>query len=64
VGDAYDNARAEGVSSTYESEALDRRRFKSQAEARMAMFEWIEGWYNPRRRHSGLGYRSPVNYER
>jgi putative transposase len=40
---------------------LNRRRFKSQAEARLAISEWIEGWYNPHRRHSALGYRSPVN---
>lgn len=45
-------------------EVLNRQRFKSQAEARMAIFEWIEGWYNTHRWHSGLGYRSPVNYER
>jgi putative transposase len=64
VGDAYDNAMAESFFATLEREVLDRRRFKSQAEARMALFEWIEGWYNPHRRHSGLGYRSPVNYER
>jgi putative transposase len=64
VGDAYDNAMAESFFATLEREVLDRRRFKSQAEARMAIFEWIEGWYNPHRRHSGLGYRSPVNYER
>jgi putative transposase len=64
VGDAYDNAMAESFFATLEREVLDRRRFKSQAEARMAIFEWIEGWYNPHRRHSGLGYRSPVNFER
>ena len=64
VGDAYDNAMAESFFATLERELLDRRRFKSQAEARMAVFEWLEGWYNPRRRHSSLGYRSPVHYER
>lgn len=64
VGDAYDNAMAESFFATLEREVLNRRRFKSQAEARMAIFEWIEGWYNPHRRHSGLGYRSPLNYER
>jgi putative transposase len=64
VGDAYDNAMAESFFATLEREVLNRRRFKSQAEAKMAVFEWIEGWYNPHRRHSGLGYRSPVNYER
>jgi putative transposase len=64
VGDAYDNAMAESFFATLEREVLNRRRFKSQAEARMAVFEWIEGWYNPHRRHSSLGYRSPVNFER
>jgi putative transposase len=64
VGDAYDNAMAESFFATLERELLNRRRFRSQAEAKMAVFEWIEGWYNPRRRHSSLGYRSPVNYER
>jgi putative transposase len=64
VGDAYDNAMAESFFASLEREVLDRRRFKSQAEAKMAVFEWIEGWYNPHRRHSSLGYRSPVNYER
>ena len=42
---------------------LARRRFDSQAEARMAVFRFIEGWYNPARRHSGLGYLSPIAYE-
>jgi Integrase core domain len=57
VGDAYDNAVAESFFASLEREVLDRRRFKSQAEAKMAIFEWIEGWYNPHRRHSSLGYR-------
>ena len=63
VGDAYDNAMCESFFATLECELLDRRRFKSQAEARMAVFDFIEGWYNPRRRHSGIGYRSPAVYE-
>lgn len=64
VGDAYDNAMAESFFATLERELLSRRRFRSQAEAKMAVFEWLEGWYNPHRRHSSLGYRSPVNYQR
>jgi putative transposase len=64
VGDAYDNAMAESFFATLERELLNRRRFKTQTEARMAVFEWLEGWYNPHRRHSSLGYVSPVNYER
>ena len=63
VGDAYDNAMAESFFSTLEAELLSRRRFASQAEARMACFSYIEGWYNPVRLHSGLGYRSPITYE-
>ena len=64
VGDAYDNAMAESFFATLEKELLNRRRFKTQAEARLAMFQWIEGWYNPHRRHSSLGRISPVNFER
>ncbi len=64
VGDAYDNAMAESFFATLEREVLNRRRFQSQAEARMAIFHWLEGWYTPHRRHSGLGYLSPINYER
>jgi putative transposase len=63
VGDAYDNAMAESFFSTLEAELLNRRRFASQADARMACFSYIEGWYNPARLHSGLGYKSPVTYE-
>ena len=44
VGDAYDNAMAESFFASLEREVLNRRRFQSQAEAKMAVFEWIEGW--------------------
>ena len=53
----------ESVFATLECELLDRRRFTSQVEARMACFSFIEGWYNPVRLHSSLGYRSPMAYE-
>ena len=64
VGDAYDNAMCESFFATLECELLDRRKFQTKAEARMAIFEFIEGWYNPGRRHSALGYLSPIDYER
>lgn len=64
VGDAYDNAMAESFFATLECELLDRRSWRSKAEARTALFTWIEGWYNPRRRHSALGQLSPINFER
>jgi putative transposase len=63
VGDAYDNAMCESFFATLECELLNRRRFKTQAEAKMAVFEFIEGFYNPRRRHSALGYMAPDAYE-
>jgi putative transposase len=63
VGDAYDNALCESFFATLECELLDRRRFATQVEARLAVFEFIEGWYNPHRRHSALDYESPVSYE-
>jgi putative transposase len=64
VGDAYDNAMAESFFATLECELLNRRRFKTQVEARHAIFRFIEGWYNPHRRHSSLGNISPVSYEK
>ena len=64
VGDAYDNAMAESFFATLECELLDRTRFETQREARMAVFEWIEGWYNPQRRHSSIRYLSPMEFER
>ncbi len=63
VGDAYDNAMAESFFANLECELLNRRSFKTKIEARLAVFTWIEGWYNPRRRHSALGYLSPNNFE-
>ncbi len=62
VGDCFDNAMCESFFATLESELLDR--FRTQTEARMAIFEFIEGWYNLQRRHSALDYQSPINYER
>ena len=64
VGDAYDNAMCESFFATLECELLARRRFSTKAEARMAIFEFIEGWYNPTRRHSSLGRISPIEFER
>jgi putative transposase len=64
VGDCYDNAMCESFFATLECELLDRGRFATPAEARLAVFDFIEGWYNPRRRHSALDYLSPLVYER
>jgi putative transposase len=64
VGDCYDNAMCESFFATLECELLVDRRFRTQAEAQMGVFDFIEGWYNPRRRHSALGFLSPVNFER
>jgi len=63
VGDAYDNAMCESFFASLEVELLDQHRFQSQAEARMAVFRYIEGWYNPARLHSALGYDTPINFE-
>jgi len=64
VGDCFDNAMCESFFATLECELLNRHSFKTQVEARMAVFDFIEGWYNPHRRHSALDYLSPINYER
>lgn len=63
VGDALDNAMAEAFFASLECELIDRRSWRNPAEARMAVFSYIEGWYNPRRRHSALGYLSPATFE-
>lgn len=64
VGDCFDNALCESFFATLECELLARRRFKTQEEARSAVFEFLEGWYNRHRRHSALGYLSPAEFER
>ena len=64
VGDCFDNAMAESFFSSLECEVLDRCRFGTREEARVAVFSWIEGWYNTHRRHSSLGYLSPIEFER
>jgi putative transposase len=64
VGDCYDNAMCESFNATLECELLARRRFRTHKEAELAIFDFIEGWYNLHRRHSALGYRSPAVFER
>ena len=64
VGDAYDNAMAESFFATLECELIDRTRFRTPAEARPVVFEFIEGRYNSHRRHSSLGNLSPNEFER
>ena len=64
VGSAYDNAMMESFFGTLQRELLDRRQWATRKELASAIFEWIEAWYNPRRRHSSIDYLSPVDYER
>jgi len=63
VGDCYDNAMCESFFATLECELLDRFRFRDRKEAELAVFDFIEGFYNTRRRHSGLGYLAPTVFE-
>jgi putative transposase len=62
-GDCYDNAVAESFFSTLEFELLMKHDWHTRAEARRGIFRYIETWYNPKRRHSTLGYLSPAAYE-
>ena len=62
-GQCWDNAVAESFFATIKAELLDRRAWPTRAAAEQAIFEWIEGWYNTRRRHSTLDYLSPATYE-
>jgi putative transposase len=64
VGDCYDNAVCETFHATLKKERIYRRSWPTRAAARVAVFAYIEGWYNPRRRHSTLGYLSPAEFER
>ena len=63
VGDALDNAMAESFFGTLQLELLDRRHWETRAELASAIFEYIEAFYNPRRRHSSIGNLSPVEFE-
>ena len=64
VGECYDNAMAESFFATLECECIEHEGpFRTQAEAKLAVFRFIEGWYNLHRRHSSLGYLSPHAYE-
>ena len=64
VGDCFDNAMAESFFATLECELIDRETFTIPEEARTKIFDYLETWYNPRRRHSALDYLSPIEYER
>jgi putative transposase len=64
TGDAYDNAMAESFFASLETELIDRTSFRTRAEARLAVFDYIEAFYNPHRRHSAIGYLSPAEFER
>ena len=64
IGDCFDNAVCEAFHASLKRELINRRAWPTRAQTRSAVFEYIEGWYNPRRRHSTLGYLSPAQYER
>ncbi len=64
IGDAYDNALAESFFASLETELLMRHTFATRNAARLALFDFIEGFYNSHRRHSALGYLSPAAFER
>ncbi len=63
AGDCFDNAMAESLFATVECELLQRVQFATRAEAELEIFRFVEGFYNRKRRHSGLGYLSPVEFE-
>jgi putative transposase len=64
VGACYDHASTESFFATLECELLARQSFRTQEAARMAIFDYIEGFYNPQRRHAALGYLALAAYER
>jgi putative transposase len=63
-GDAYDNALCEAFFASLECELLDRTSFVNREAARLAIFDYLECWYNPHRRHSALGMQAPLEFER
>ena len=64
VGDCYDNAMAESWIGTLKAECLDKHHFPTRDSVALAVFHYVEGFYNPRRRHTSLGMLSPIDYER
>ena len=64
AGECCDNAPCESFFATLECELIDRTCFPTHAIARMEIFDYIEGWNNPHRRHSAINYESPMDYER
>ena len=63
VGDCFDNSVAESFFGTLQLELLDEHRWQNRNQLALAIFEWIEAWYNPKRRHSYCGMLSPADYE-
>ena len=63
VACAYDNSVMESFFGSMQIELLDRRTWTTRAQLANAIFEWIEAFYNPTRRHSALGYLSPIDYK-
>jgi putative transposase len=63
VGDCYDNAAMESFWGTLKTELVHHRQYQTREEAKRSIFEYVECWYNPRRRHSALGYKSPEQFE-
>jgi putative transposase len=63
VGDCYDNSMMESFWGTLQLELLDSKEWQNREELANAIFEWIECWYNPARRHSSIGMHSPVTYD-
>ena len=64
VGDCYDNSMCESFFATLECELIERESFADRSEARLAVFDYVEAFYNPQRRHSALDYHSPMTYEK
>ena len=63
IGDAYDNTMAESFFSVLQRELLDEQRWTTRRQLALAVFEWIEAWYNPHRRHTSIGSLSPIAFE-
>ena len=63
IGDCFDNSVAESFFGSLQLELLDEHRWDTRDQLANAIFDWIECWYNPKRRHSYCGQLSPVDYE-